>query len=201
MRWVLRYQAYLYLLTDVYPPFTLDDVPEYPVRLAIPERQRLNRAAVFFRFILAIPGMIVSTVATEAPVARAFRRVADRARHRPAATAAPPGAHRAAQVPDPVLLLLLDADPGISLGALRRRAGHAARGRRLRATGRRIRATPPATAPPGTAPRLWHAGLGVRHAWRLRLGYGPRRLRAPGGYGAPAATARGRRYSSQRAGS
>jgi Domain of unknown function (DUF4389) len=65
MRWVLRYQAYLYLLTDVYPPFTLDDVPEYPVRLAIPERQRLNRAAVFFRFILAIPGMIVSTVATE----------------------------------------------------------------------------------------------------------------------------------------
>ena len=65
MRWVLRYQAYLYLLTDVYPPFTLDDAPEYPVRLAIPERQRLNRAAVFFRFILAIPGMIVSTVATE----------------------------------------------------------------------------------------------------------------------------------------
>ena len=65
MRWVLRYQAYLYLLTDVYPPFTLDDVPEYPVRLSIPERQRLNRAAVFFRFILAIPGMIVSTVATE----------------------------------------------------------------------------------------------------------------------------------------
>lgn len=65
MRWVLRYQAYLYLLTDVYPPFTLDDVPEYPVRLAIPDGQRLNRAAVFFRFILAIPGMIVSAVATE----------------------------------------------------------------------------------------------------------------------------------------
>jgi preprotein translocase subunit SecG len=65
MRWVLRYQAYLYLLTDAYPPFTLDDAPAYPVRLAIPERQRLNRAAVFFRFILAIPGMIVSTVATE----------------------------------------------------------------------------------------------------------------------------------------
>jgi Domain of unknown function (DUF4389) len=65
MRWVLRYQAYLYLLTDVYPPFTLDDVPEYPVRLAIPERQRLTKAAVFFRFILAIPGMIVSAVATE----------------------------------------------------------------------------------------------------------------------------------------
>lgn len=65
MRWVLRYQAYLYLLTDVYPPFTLDEVPGYPVRLAIPERQQLNRAAVFFRVILAIPGAIVSTVVTE----------------------------------------------------------------------------------------------------------------------------------------
>ena len=65
MRWFLRYHAYYYLLTDVYPPFTLDDVPDYPVRLAIPERQRLNRAAVFFRFILSVPGLIVSTVATE----------------------------------------------------------------------------------------------------------------------------------------
>jgi hypothetical protein len=65
IRWVLRYQAYLYLLTDVYPPFTLDEVPGYPVRLAIPERQRLNRAAVFFRVILAIPAGIVSTVVTE----------------------------------------------------------------------------------------------------------------------------------------
>jgi len=65
VRWVLRYQAYLYLLTDAYPPFTLDDVPEYPVRLAIPERQKLNRAAVFFRFFLAIPGWIVTAVVTE----------------------------------------------------------------------------------------------------------------------------------------
>lgn len=65
MRWVLRYQAYVYLLTDAYPPFTLDDVPEYPVRLAIPERQRLNRAAVFFRYFLAIPAEIVVTVTLE----------------------------------------------------------------------------------------------------------------------------------------
>jgi hypothetical protein len=65
MRWDLRVQAYLYLLTDAYPPFTLDDDPGYPVRLAVPERQRLNRAAVFFRFILSIPGWIVSTAATE----------------------------------------------------------------------------------------------------------------------------------------
>jgi hypothetical protein len=68
IRWDLRVQAYLYLLTDAYPPFTLDDDPAYPVRLAVPERQRLNRAAVFFRFILSIPAWIVTTVATEGAV-------------------------------------------------------------------------------------------------------------------------------------
>jgi hypothetical protein len=60
IRWRLRVWAYLYLLTDVYPPFTLDDVPAYPVRLLVPEPQRLNRAAVFFRAILIIPAWIVA---------------------------------------------------------------------------------------------------------------------------------------------
>jgi hypothetical protein len=60
IRWRLRVWAYLYLLTDVYPPFTLDDVPAYPVRLLVPEPQRLNRAAVFFRAILTIPAWIVA---------------------------------------------------------------------------------------------------------------------------------------------
>jgi Domain of unknown function (DUF4389) len=58
-RWYARVYGYLYLLTDVYPPFTFDDDPGYPVRVAIPERQRLNRFAVFFRFILMIWGNIV----------------------------------------------------------------------------------------------------------------------------------------------
>ena len=55
MRWVTRVQAYCLLLTDVYPPFSLDDEPTYPVRVAIPEPQQLNRAAVFFRCFLAFP--------------------------------------------------------------------------------------------------------------------------------------------------
>jgi Domain of unknown function (DUF4389) len=55
MRWVIRVQAYCLLLTDVYPPFSLDDEPTYPVRVAIPEPQQLNRAAVFFRYFLAFP--------------------------------------------------------------------------------------------------------------------------------------------------
>jgi uncharacterized protein DUF4389 len=62
LRWWTRVYAYASLLTDVYPPFTLDDAPAYPVRVAIPEPQRLNRWAVFFRFILAIPASIVVNV-------------------------------------------------------------------------------------------------------------------------------------------
>ena len=62
LRWAGRVFAYELLLTDAYPPFTLDDVPTYPVRLAFPQPQRLNRAAVFFRIILVIPACIVGTV-------------------------------------------------------------------------------------------------------------------------------------------
>jgi hypothetical protein len=62
LRWAARVIAYQLLLTDAYPPFTLDDDPAYPVRLALPEPQRLNRAAVFFRIILVIPASIVGTV-------------------------------------------------------------------------------------------------------------------------------------------
>jgi hypothetical protein len=57
MRWQARVYAYLFFLTGTYPPFTLDDEP-YPVRL-VTARARLNRAAVFFRLILAIPAVIV----------------------------------------------------------------------------------------------------------------------------------------------
>lgn len=61
LRWLSRAQAYQYLLTDQYPPFTLDD-RDYPVRLAVAPEQELNRAAVFFRFFLLIPAWIVQSV-------------------------------------------------------------------------------------------------------------------------------------------
>ncbi|HEY1666836.1 MAG TPA: DUF4389 domain-containing protein, partial [Trebonia sp.] len=63
LRWGTRVNAYYYLLTDVYPPFTFDDDPSYPVRVAIPEPQRLNRFEVFFRYILVLPAAIVAGVA------------------------------------------------------------------------------------------------------------------------------------------
>jgi hypothetical protein len=62
LRWGARVIAYELLLTDDYPPFTFDDAATYPVRLALPEPQRLNRAAVFFRIILVIPASIVGSV-------------------------------------------------------------------------------------------------------------------------------------------
>jgi hypothetical protein len=62
LRWTIRVYAYLFLLTDAYPPFTLDDDPGYPVQLGIPPAQSLNRAAVFFRIILSIPANIIVLV-------------------------------------------------------------------------------------------------------------------------------------------
>ena len=57
LRWSARVFAYLALLTDRYPPFALADA-DYPVRVsAVPGR--LNRLAVLFRLILAIPAAVL----------------------------------------------------------------------------------------------------------------------------------------------
>lgn len=61
LRWSTRVSAYGYLLTDTYPPFELEDT-DYPVRL-LTKPTRLNRLAVLFRFILAIPVALVTAVA------------------------------------------------------------------------------------------------------------------------------------------
>jgi hypothetical protein len=57
LRWMTRVYAYAFLLTDVYPPFSLEDA-DYPVRVAVAPG-RLNRLAVLFRFFLLIPCSIV----------------------------------------------------------------------------------------------------------------------------------------------
>jgi Domain of unknown function (DUF4389) len=59
VRWYCRVAAYLLLLTDEYPPFVFQDAA-YPVRVAV-SPSRLNRLAVLFRFVLAIPAAILST--------------------------------------------------------------------------------------------------------------------------------------------
>lgn len=61
LHWQTRVFAYLLLLTDEYPPFSLGDA-DYPVRLAA-QPGPLNRLAVLFRAILSIPAYIVLALA------------------------------------------------------------------------------------------------------------------------------------------
>ncbi|MGW8327547.1 DUF4389 domain-containing protein [Streptomyces sp. NPDC055897] len=55
-----RVNASAMLLVDSYPPFSFS-APRYPVRIEVCPTP-LNRAAVFFRLILMIPAMIVSSL-------------------------------------------------------------------------------------------------------------------------------------------
>jgi hypothetical protein len=57
VRWTTRVGAYLLLLTDRYPPFSLDD-EDYPARPILPAPGPLNRWAVLFRIILFVPGAV-----------------------------------------------------------------------------------------------------------------------------------------------
>lgn len=56
-----RLSAYMYLLTDEYPRFSLS-ADDYPVELEIRQPDRLNRWAVLFRFLLVIPAWFISTI-------------------------------------------------------------------------------------------------------------------------------------------
>jgi Domain of unknown function (DUF4389) len=70
LRWQVRASAYLYLLTDSYPPFSLDD-DGYPIRL-LSRPTTLNRLAVLFRVVLAFPAAIVAGAAGLGLVILAF---------------------------------------------------------------------------------------------------------------------------------
>jgi hypothetical protein len=62
-RWATRLNAYLYLVTDEFPPFDLGEHPEYPVRVGIaPPNESYSRVKAFFRIFLVIPVAIVAYV-------------------------------------------------------------------------------------------------------------------------------------------
>jgi hypothetical protein len=63
LRWGHRVTAYVYLMTDVYPPFSLEDDPQYPVRVDIeyPDRQIDNWRPIA-QWFLAIPYLFIAGV-------------------------------------------------------------------------------------------------------------------------------------------
>ena len=56
-----RVNGYYYLLTDAYPPFNGEPDDAYPLRVSIaPAPAKLSRLKAFFKFLIAIPVIIVA---------------------------------------------------------------------------------------------------------------------------------------------
>ncbi|MFN8162241.1 MAG: DUF4389 domain-containing protein [Solirubrobacterales bacterium] len=61
VRYLVRFYAWTYLQTDVWPPFGIADDPSYPIRVNIaPAAARQSRLKAFFRLILVLPMLVVA---------------------------------------------------------------------------------------------------------------------------------------------
>lgn len=65
VRFGTRFNAWMYLQTDVWPPFGLSDDPSYPIRVNIPPpAERQSRLKALFRIILVLPVLLVVAYGT-----------------------------------------------------------------------------------------------------------------------------------------
>ncbi|MFJ3721477.1 DUF4389 domain-containing protein [Streptomyces sp. NPDC090045] len=64
IRWTMRVSYYCSSVmgTDAYPPFTLQDVPGYPIRVGMVYPERLSRGLVLVKWLLVIPQVLVITL-------------------------------------------------------------------------------------------------------------------------------------------
>jgi len=60
LRYFIRFYAWAFLQTDVWPPFGISDDPSYPIRVNIaPAAARQSRLKALLRVILALPMLVV----------------------------------------------------------------------------------------------------------------------------------------------
>jgi hypothetical protein len=65
VRFSIRTSAWIYLQTDVWPPFSLSDDASYPIRVNFaPAAERQSRLKAFFRIILVLPVVFVLSYGT-----------------------------------------------------------------------------------------------------------------------------------------
>lgn len=65
VRFGVRTSAWIYLQTDEWPPFGLSEDDSYPIRVNIaPAAERQSRLKAFFRWILALPVLLVLSYGT-----------------------------------------------------------------------------------------------------------------------------------------
>jgi len=58
-RWRARVSGYLLLQTDKYPPFSMDDDPNYPIRVNATKPERIQRWRCFVQWIPALLAAII----------------------------------------------------------------------------------------------------------------------------------------------
>jgi Domain of unknown function (DUF4389) len=61
-RWAYRVTAYFHLMVDAYPPFSMADDPNYPVRLNIEYPERVDNWRPLVQWLLAIPYLFVAGI-------------------------------------------------------------------------------------------------------------------------------------------
>jgi hypothetical protein len=62
LRWTYRVFVYFHLMTDAYPPFSLADEPDYPLRLNIDHPEHIANWRPLVQWLLAIPYLLIAGV-------------------------------------------------------------------------------------------------------------------------------------------